>query len=137
MNSIVDSIGSVTQEILRTETTDPYIINQRGPLSSLTIALIESLKNICIGPEIERKTSYASSNACDQLIEIGKVSIDHKYPYRAVDVVKELGEISKKTTEMNFYRGNRLSQSSNQGIAYLLDYSLLNLDRIEIDKENI
>jgi len=137
MNSIVDSIGSVTQEILRTETTDPYIINQRGPLSSLTIALIESLKNICIGPEIERKTSYASSNACDQLIEIGKVSIDHKYPYRAVDVVKELGEISKKTTEMNFYRGNRLSQSSNQGIAYLLDYSLLNLDRIEIDKEYI
>jgi len=137
MNSIVDSIGSVTKGILSTETTDPYIINQRGPLSSLTVALIESLRNICIGPEITKRTSYASGNACDQLIEIGKVSIDNKYPYRAVDVVKELGEISLKTTEMNFYRGNRLSQSSNQGIVYLLDYSLLNLDKIEMDKEYI
>ncbi|MGO9388335.1 MAG: hypothetical protein ACLPWD_09895 [Methanobacterium sp.] len=137
MNSIVDSIGNVTKEILSTETTDPYIINQRGPLSSLTIALIESLKNICIGPEITKRTSYASGNACDQLIEIGKVSIDNKYPYKAVDVVKELSEISLKTTEMNFYRGNRLSQSSNQGIVYLLDYSLLNLDKIEMDEEYI
>lgn len=137
MNSIVDSIGSVTKEILSTENIDPYTTNQWGPLSSLTFALIESLKNICIGPEIEKRTSYASGNARDQLIDIGIVALDNRYPYRTVDVVNELGEISKKTMGMNFYRGNRLSQSVNQGIVYLLGHSLENLDIIEIDKEYI
>jgi hypothetical protein len=130
-------MGNVTKEILSTNNKNHHIINQRGPLSSLTMALLEYLKNICIGPEITKRTSYASGNACDQLIEIGKVSIDNKYPYRTVDVVNELGEISKKTSEMNFYRGNRLSQSSNQGIVYLLDYLLENLEKVEIDRKYI
>lgn len=137
MNSIVNSIGSVTKEILSTESIDPITTNQWGPLSSLTFAFIESLKNICIGPEIEKRTSYASGNAGNQIIEIGLVSIDNKYPYRAVDVAHELGDISRKTTEMNFYRGNRLAQSTNQGIIYLLEHSLNYLENIEIDKEYI
>lgn len=136
MNSIVYTIGSITKEILSTDKI-PEVTNQWGPLSSLTLAFIESLKNICIGPEISKRTSYASGNACDQLIEIGKVSMDHKYAYRTVDVVSELAEISKTATQMNFYRGNHLAQSSNQGIIYLQEYSLENLDKIEIDKEYI
>jgi len=129
MSSIVNLVGEIAKETLNIRP-----IRAQFGENFIPLGFIDILKNIILSPEILKETSSAPIDACSQLVEIGKTAIDQEYPITANIVAEKLGEISRLTTKMHFLYGDLVSAKANWGIAYLLNYSLVNLEKIKTNR---
>ena len=131
MTSIANASSKIARETLKINSLNDMKYNDYSP------GFLNLLKEIMLSFEMVKNTSNLPAIASDNLVDVGKTAIDLEYPRVTESIVQILGEINFVATKLHLYRGDDISNYINSRIAYLLNYSIENLDKLGIYRKDI
>ncbi len=105
-------------------------------INTIATGFVDIMERI-LSKEVEKETSTTPSRICDHLIDIAKKSIDAGFPETMLSIIEKLQNISIQMTVQYGVVGDYISTKANWGLAYVLNYSIINVQKIKIGRDRV